>query len=113
MTTYTLRIPVTAWRVAEDGSLPEEAREAMDGRVSSLTHRIGERSDEEMAHYHRMQQAVPGWVIPDRHYDYWQWFDPQLTRQQAGAGDWIVYSDYGVQAMSDEEFHACCKEINE
>jgi len=114
MTTYTLRIPVTAYRVNDDGSLPEEAREAMDGRVVNLRRVTGEQSDREMRQLIDIKHYVPWFIVPDRHYDYWHWWDEGTSeRYKASAGDWVVVSEYGVEAMSDAAFRELCEEVGD
>jgi hypothetical protein len=111
MTThYTMTIRVQAWRVAEDGSLPEEAMKHLAENTIGSERRIGERDDREVRYHEDVKRYAPWHCIPVRHYDYWWWWSETLRRQLASAGDWIVSSEYGVEAMTDEQFQSCCTE---
>jgi len=103
MTTYEMTLTdVQAWQVAPDGSLPEEAREAIEERGVGLRRVQYDRSEREVA----MMREV-GWEI-STHADYWYWFSCE-GNQRIGAGGWVVAHEYGVEAMSDEQFRACCR----
>lgn len=114
-TTYRMAIEVQAWRVASDGSLPEEERAAMQDRVVNLRRVQGEFSDEEMAVRVAVADIVrqndPEWPYPQRSYDHWYWWGEELRSQRAVAGDWVVIHRYGVEKMEDEQFRECCTEV--
>lgn len=82
-TTYRMAIEVQAWRVASDGSLPEEAREVI---------------------MHRSQAGQE----PDGGWSWYTGWDYETAR----TGDWVVQSEYGLEAMTDSYFRECCTEVN-
>ena len=107
MTTHTMTIDVTAYRVNVDGSLPEEAR-AMMGSDEYPTWSEGTRYRWQIVMDADPPKAerVPCEVAE------WQWYDHGTSmRWMASPGDWVIAHDFGVSAMSDEEFRACCTEV--
>ncbi|MGB3330233.1 MAG: hypothetical protein WBA46_14835 [Thermomicrobiales bacterium] len=83
-TRYTMRLDVRAWQVAPDGSLPDEAREAITRNPYN-----GQWEDR----------------------GYWVWYF-DYHYQTAYPGDWIVSHEYGLEAMRDEAFRECCTEVD-
>lgn len=77
--THTMRLPVRAWQVGPDGSLPEGA----EGTLAPVS---DNPRDPDL-----IWSDVGGGVI-------------RFVR----LGDWIVASDFGVHIYSDAEFREWC-----
>jgi hypothetical protein len=109
MTTHRMTIPVQAWRVESDGSLPEEARAVM-GSDEYPTWSEGTRCRWQVVMDADPPKAerVPCEVAE------WQWYDHGTsTMWTAPPGYWVVAHEYGCEAMSDEAFRACCTEVGD
>ena len=102
--THTMRIPVRAWQVGPDGSLPEEAVRALNDRGTEPRRVQYERSEREVA---AMREV--GWEL-STHADYWYWFSCE-GNQRASAGMWVACHEYGCEAMRDAEFQERCEEV--
>ena len=42
-----------------------------------------------------------------------QWNGWNLVKPLLRPGDWIVQTRYGLEAMTDEQFRACCTEVGD
>jgi len=105
MTTYTMSLTdVQAWQVAEDGSIPDDAKSMM-GSDEYPTWSEGTRYRWQIVTDTDPPKAerVPCEVAE------WQWYDHGTsTRWTASPGDWVVAHEFGVSAMTDAEFRARC-----
>ncbi|MGB3327302.1 MAG: hypothetical protein WBA46_00025 [Thermomicrobiales bacterium] len=107
MSNYTMRLDVRAWQVAPDGSLPREARAMMgsdeypewrEGRYYGW--QIVPHSDPET-----LEHAL-------HEYREWAWYDDGTSGLcTASPSDWVIAHEFGVSAMSDEQFRECCTEV--
>lgn len=110
MTTYTMTITdVQAWQVAPDGSLPDDAKSMM-GDNDDPRWREGEQyrwtltPDSDPLSVERVLSR----------YAHWVWYDHGTSQLwMAAAGDWVVSHDFGVSAMSDEQFRSACREVDD